>query len=283
MTTNNQACAEAARLVAASNAVVIGASNGLSISEGFNLFADNEWFRENFGDIRARYGVRSVIEAASYPFATDEEYWGFWSRLANLKSLTEPVSPTMEALAAVVGNRPCFVATTNGEGHFPPAGFRADCVFEMEGSFTELACPAHCGAAPVPGAEAIRRMAAQERDGRVPQELLPRCERCGAVLRINMAGDNRFFQTPEWTGKLAAYRNFLAAHADDNVAILELGVGLRNPLVTGALNEAKQTLHDPSVVVINKGGGTGLRPDGALCIDDDITRALQTMEAAMGL
>lgn len=283
MTTNEQACTKAARLVAASSAVVIGASNGLSISEGFNLFADDEWFRENFGDIRARYGVRSIIEAASYPFATDEEYWGFWSRLANLKSLTESVSPTMQALAAIVGDRPCFVVTTNGEGHFPPAGFRADRVFEMEGSFTELACPAHCGAAPVPGEEAIRQMAAQERDGRVLQGLLPRCERCGAVMRINMAKNDRFFQTPEWTGRLAAFRNFLADHADDNVVILELGVGLRNPLVTGALTEAKQTLHDASVIVINKGGGTGVRSDGALCIDDDITRALQTMEAAMDI
>lgn len=283
MITNEQACTEAARLVAASNAIIIGASNGLSISEGFNLFADDSWFRENFSDIRSRYGVRSVIEAASYPFATDEEYWGFWSRLANLKSLTESVSPTMQALAAIVGDRPCFVVTTNGEGHFPPAGFRADHVFEMEDSFTELACSAHCGAEQVPGEEAIRRMAAQERDGRVPQELLPRCERCDAVMRINMADDNRFFQTPEWTGKLAAFRNFLADHADDNVAILELGVGLRNPLVTGALTEAKNVLHDPSVVVINKGGGTGVRPDGALCIDDDITRALQTIEAAMDI
>ncbi len=32
------------------DAVLIGASNGLSISEGFNLFADDRWFQENFGD-----------------------------------------------------------------------------------------------------------------------------------------------------------------------------------------------------------------------------------------
>lgn len=42
------------------DAVLIGASNGLSISEGFNLFADDRWFQENFGDFRAKYGIRSV-------------------------------------------------------------------------------------------------------------------------------------------------------------------------------------------------------------------------------
>ena len=39
------------------DAVLMGASNGLSISEGFNLFADDRWFQENFGDFRAKYGI----------------------------------------------------------------------------------------------------------------------------------------------------------------------------------------------------------------------------------
>ena len=38
------------------DAIIIGASNGLSITEGFHLFADNLWFQTNFGDFRARYG-----------------------------------------------------------------------------------------------------------------------------------------------------------------------------------------------------------------------------------
>lgn len=34
-------------------AIIVGASNGLSITEGFHLFADNLWFQTNFGDFRA--------------------------------------------------------------------------------------------------------------------------------------------------------------------------------------------------------------------------------------
>ena len=33
-----------------SDALLIGASNGLSISEGYNIFADDHWFQKNFGD-----------------------------------------------------------------------------------------------------------------------------------------------------------------------------------------------------------------------------------------
>lgn len=34
------------------DAILIGASNGLSISEGLHLFADNEIFRKLFGDMK---------------------------------------------------------------------------------------------------------------------------------------------------------------------------------------------------------------------------------------
>lgn len=281
MMNTDQACAEAARELKGAQAIVIGASNGLSISEGFNLFADDEWFCENFGDFRARFGIHSVLEGASYPFPTDEEYWGFWSRLINLKTYGDPVSAAMRTLSSIVGDRPCSIVTTNAEGHFQLAGFDPTRLFEMEGSFTELDCSAGCGAAPVSSERAVHEMAAREEGCRVPNKYHPKCERCGAPMRVNMADGNSFFKTAEWTGKLAAFKDFLATHVNDRSVILELGVGMRNPLVTGALVEAKQTLRDASVIVMNKGGGTGLRPDGALCIDDDITRALQEIEQGM--
>lgn len=126
-----------------------------------------------------------------------------------------------------------------------------------------------------PVSAAMRTLSSIVDGCRVPNEYHPKCERCGAPMRVNMADGNSFFKTAEWTGKHAAFKDFLAAHVNDRSVILELGVGMRNPLVTGALAEAKQTLRDASAIVINKGGGAGLRPDGALCIDVDITRALQ--------
>lgn len=278
----DESCERAAREISDAQAVIIGASNGLSISEGFNVFADNKWFREGFGDFRSRYGIRSVIEAASFPFPSDEAYWGFWSRLINMKTFGEPLSQALRSLSSIVGKRPCFIVTTNAEGHFQQAGFEDSRVFEMEGGFRELACNARCGAAPVPSEIAIKEMAAHELDGRVPPENHPRCEKCGAPMRVNSAADNSFFQTPEWTGKLDSFKRFLRDYAESNVAILELGVGMRNPLVSGALAEAKRALAHPSVVVVNKGCGAGLLPDGIICIDDDITHALKMIEKDMG-
>ena len=36
------------------DAVLIGASNGLSITEGLHLFADNQVFEELFGDLKRK-------------------------------------------------------------------------------------------------------------------------------------------------------------------------------------------------------------------------------------
>ena len=63
------------------DAILMGASNGLSISEGFNLFADDRWFQENFGDFRTKYGIHSVLQGAFFQFPSQEEKWAFWSRL----------------------------------------------------------------------------------------------------------------------------------------------------------------------------------------------------------
>ena len=179
------------------------------------------------------------------------------------------------------GRPPLLYRDHQHRGHFQLAGFDPTPLFEMEGRFTELACSAGCEAAPVSSERSVHEMAAHEEGCRVPNEYHTKCERCGAPMRVNMADGNSFFKTAEWAGKHAAFKDFLAAHVNDRSVILELGVGMRNPLVTGALAEAKQTLRDASAIVINKGGGAGLRPDGALCIDVDITRALQGIEQEM--
>lgn len=173
------------------------------------------------------------------------------------------------------GRPPLLYRDHQHRGSLPVGGLRSNAPVRDGGRFTELACSAGCEVAPVSSERSVHEMAAHEEDCRVPNEYHPKCERCGAPMRVNMADGNSFFKTAEWTGKHAAFKDFLAAHVNDRSVILELGVGMRNPLVTGALAEAKQTLRDASAIVINKGGGAGLRPDGALCIDVDITRALQ--------
>lgn len=42
------------------DAILIGASNGLSITEGLHLFADNQAFEDLFGDFKDKYSLRCL-------------------------------------------------------------------------------------------------------------------------------------------------------------------------------------------------------------------------------
>lgn len=44
------------------DAILIGASNGLSITEGLHLFADNATFERLFGDFKQKYGLRCILQ-----------------------------------------------------------------------------------------------------------------------------------------------------------------------------------------------------------------------------
>ncbi len=65
------------------DAVLIGASNGLSITEGLHLFADNQAFEELFGDLKQKYGMRCILQGMGARWNSEEEKWGFWSRLVH--------------------------------------------------------------------------------------------------------------------------------------------------------------------------------------------------------
>ena len=74
--------------------ILIGASNGLSIAEGYNIFADDAWFQENMGDFREKYGLRCVLHGFSVPMKVEEK-WAFVSRLVKAKAMQDEPSEIM--------------------------------------------------------------------------------------------------------------------------------------------------------------------------------------------
>lgn len=235
------------------DAIIIGASNGLSITEGFHIFADNDWFRHHFGDFRARYGWRRVLDGMFHPFAQEEEKWAFWSRLASLVTYTQPVSTVMRQLRALTADKPTFVLTTNGEDHFVPAGFDEAHVFYMEGTFTHNRCANGCSETVWSNREEMLRLAEAECDGRVPTEMLPRCPHCGAPAEVDMASGQAYFRTHRWQEKAKAYETFLQQAHGKRLLVLELGIGWRNQLIKAPLMRLVEAEPKAHYVTFNKG------------------------------
>ena len=117
------------------DAILIGASNGLSISEGYNIFADNEMFRRQFGDMAQRYGFHSVLQGVFFQFPTREAHDEFHNRLVKYWVTDYQPSQVMKDLRTVVGDKPYFIITTNCDMHLEKAGFDEDKVWELEGTF----------------------------------------------------------------------------------------------------------------------------------------------------
>ena len=115
-------------------AVIIGASNGLSISEGYNIFADNEMFRQQFGDFREKYGIRNVLDGIFSENMNSENRQAFLERLIKLWTEDYKPSATMCNLYSLVKSKQYFVLTTNADEHLEAAGFDSDHVWEIEGT-----------------------------------------------------------------------------------------------------------------------------------------------------
>lgn len=265
-----------AEKIAEADAIVIGASNGLSIAEGFHLFADNAWFQIHFGDFRARYGWRCILDGMFHTFTTEEEKWGFWSRLAYLECYKEPPTLLMQQLHALVAEKPAFVLTSNGEHHFEPAGFAPDQVFEMEGTFARNRCTRGCTQDTWSNREEVLRMVSTERDGHVPSALLPRCPHCGGPATVDVAEDASFFQTAAWQKKAAAYEGFLAQAHGLRLLVLELGIGWRNRLIKAPLMQLVEREPNAFYVTFNKGEIyiPDAISDRAIGVDGDLTEAI---------
>ena len=61
---------EISQIIKEADGILVGASNGLSIAEGYNIFADDAWFQENMGDFTR--AVQSIaLPINEYARSTD--------------------------------------------------------------------------------------------------------------------------------------------------------------------------------------------------------------------
>ena len=232
------------------DAILIGASNGLSISEGYHLFADNNAFRELFGDFRERYGIRSILQGMTWPYATEEEKWAFWSRLITHYVYGYHKTVQMETLRELVGEKPYFIVTSNGEGHFQQCGFESEQIYEIEGNLTRMQCADACHDTLYPVKSVIEKMSGQERGGAVPAELVPHCPGCGGPMQIHYAVSHTFI--PDEKGA-KRYQAFLKKYHNSRLVILELGIGWRNQLIKAPLMHLTEQEPEATYIIINMG------------------------------
>ena len=77
--------------------------------------------------------------------------------------------------------------------------------------------------------EAVHRMVAEQRDMKIPSELIPLCPVCGAPMTMNLRCDDTFVQDEGWYAAAQRYEDFLHRYRNGRILFLELGVGSNTP------------------------------------------------------
>ena len=211
------------------DAVVIGAGAGLSTSAGFTY--GGERFHRYFSDFEAKYGYHDMYSGGFYPYATPEERWAFWSRTIYINRYQDPPKPVYQDLLQLVRGKDYFVLTTNVDHCFQKAGFDKQRLFYTQGDYGLWQCSRPCHQKTYDNEAAVRKMFTQQRNLRVPSDLVPHCPVCGAPMSMNLRVDDTFVEDAGWHAAAGRYEAFLRSHQGQHLLFLELGVGGNTPVI----------------------------------------------------
>ncbi len=261
--------------LAGADAVVIGAGAGLSASAG--LTYSGERFEKNFGDFMEKYGIRDLYSGGFYPFASLEEHWAWWSRHIMINRYERPPRPVYDKLLELVQNQDYFVLTTNVDHQFQLAGFDKRRLFYTQGDYGLWQCGQPCHRETYDNEDAVRRMAAEQRDMKIPAELIPRCPKCGRLMAMNLRCGSTFVEDAGWERAASRYGAFLLRHKNSRVVYLELGVGSNTPAII-KYPFWKYTRANPKAVYACVNLGEAMAPEEivgqSICIDADLGSVL---------
>ena len=211
------------------DAVVIGAGSGLSTSAGLTYSGPR--FQEHFGDFIQKYKIQDMYSGGFYPFDSLEEHWAWWSRHILINRYEKAPKLVYDELLKLVHEQDYFVLTTNVDHQFQLAGFDKKRLFYTQGDYGLWQCSEPCCQKTWDNEETVRRMVAEQRDMRVPTELVPHCPVCGRPMTMNLRCDSTFVQDEGWYAAAGRYQDFLRRHERMRMVYLELGVGGNTPVI----------------------------------------------------
>ena len=212
------------------DAVVIGAGAGLSTSAGF--IYSGERFEKYFSDFSEKYGFTDMYTGGFHVLGMEPEImWAYWSRYIYINRYLDAPKPVYDELFSLVKDKDYFVLTTNVDHCFQKAGFDKERLFYTQGDYGLFQCTEPCTQDTYDNEEMIRKMYEQQKDMRIPSELIPKCPKCGKPLTMNLRSDDKFVEDDGWKLACSRYEVFLETHKTGKVLFLELGVGYNTPVI----------------------------------------------------
>lgn len=260
------------------DAIVIGAGAGLSTAAGFTY--SEERLEKYFADFVAKYGFKDMYSGGFYPFPTLEEQLAYWSRYIYINRYMDVDNGTYKRLFELVKDKEYFVLTTNVDHQFQKAGFDKHRLFYTQGDYGLWQCSEPCHQKTYDNEETVRAMYEQQKDMRIPSELIPHCPVCGKPMSMNLRADDTFVEDEGWHKAAECYHEFLDNHDGQHILFLELGVGMNTPVII-KYPFWKMTYANPNAVYACLNFGEAYVPDEiegqSICINGDIREVLDSI------
>ena len=262
----------------AADAVIIGAGAGLSTAAGFTYAGER--FDKYFYDFIEKYGFTDMYTAGFHRFETPEEHWAFWSRHIYCNRYTDADNDVYKQLFKLVKDKNYFVLTTNVDHQFQKTGFDKNRLFYTQGDYGLFQCSEPCHNETYDNEIIVRRMFEEQKNMRVPSELVPKCPKCGKPMTMNLRADDKFVEDEGWYKANEQYSEFIRRYKGEKILFLELGVGFNTPVII-KYPFWQMTAENPNAVYVCINKGEAFCPEEiskqSICLNIDIMKAIEKM------
>ena len=181
--------------------------------------------------------------------------------------------PVYQTLLELVKDKDYFVITTNVDHCFQKAGFDKKRLFYTQGDYGLWQCSGPCHQETYDNEAIVAKMLAEQRNMRIPTELIPYCPKCGRPMTMNLRSDDTFVEDKGWHDAAKRYEDFIRRHEGLRVLYMELGVGANTPVII-KYPFWKMTARNPKAAYACLNLGEAMAPNEivgrSICIDADI-------------
>lgn len=266
------------RALCRADVIVIGAGAGLSTAAG--LTYSGERFQKYFKDFGEKYGFSDMYTGGFYPYKTLEEHWAFWSRYVFINRYLDAPGDVYQNLLSLVRGRDYFVLTTNVDHQFQKAGFDKHRLFYTQGDYGLFQCSKPCHQKTYDNEKTILQMVKEQKDMKIPSELVPKCPVCGAPMSMNLRADETFVEDEGWHVAAGRYADFLRTRDGQRILFLELGVGFNTPVII-KYPFWQMTAKNPRATYACVNLGQAFCPEEiearSICVEEDIAKVVKQL------
>ena len=211
------------------DALLVGVGAGMSTAAGFTY--SGERFHKYFDDFHQKYGITDMYSGGFYSFESMEEYWAWWSRNIYYNLYDISAGAPYIQLMNLLQDKNYFVITTNVDHQMQLSGVDKNRFYYMQGDFGLWQCSEPCHQNTYDNEAQVRRMVKEQKDMKIPTELIPHYPRCGELMTMNLRIDGTFVQDEGWYAAQKRYTDFVEKYKDKRIVLLELGVGFNTPMI----------------------------------------------------